>query len=260
MSSVEIQNFHFSYGAKPLLQNLNFSVKKGEFLGILGPNGSGKSTLVKAMLSILPIKTGTISFFGKNLREYSLKELAQIIGFVPQKSALNMPLLVKDVLLMGRYSSLKRSFASYSKEDLEEIQILAEQLYISEFLQRNILSLSGGEFQRVLLARALLKKPQILLLDEPTSALDMNYAVELLSLCENLLKTQNISVVAILHDLNLAAMFCERILLLKNGELRYTGLVKELFTKEILKEIYEFECEILNKDGRIYVLPLKEKK
>lgn len=258
--SVEVKNLSFSYGVKPLLKNLNFSVKKGEFIGILGPNGSGKSTLVKNMLSILPIKSGTISFFGKELKEYSLKELAQIIGFVPQKSALNMPLLVKDVLLMGRYSSLKRSFSSYTKEDLDEIQKLGKQLYINEFLERNILSLSGGEFQRVLLARALLKKPQILLLDEPTSALDMNYAIELLNLCENLLKSQNISIIAILHDLNLAAMFCERILFLKNGELRYMGLIKELFTKEILKEIYEFECEILNKNDRIYVLPLKEKK
>lgn len=258
--SVAVENLSFAYGKIPLLQNLSFNVKKGEFIGILGPNGSGKSTLVKNMLSILPFKIGSISFFNKELHHYSLKELAKIIGFVPQKSALTIPLLVKDVLLMGRYSSLKRSYSNYTKQDLDEMNELSKKLDISEFLERNILSLSGGEFQRVLLARALLKKPQILLLDEPTSALDMNYAIELLSLCETMLKTQQITIIAILHDLNLAAMFCERVFLLKNGKLRYQGSVKELFTKEILKEIYELDCEILSKDERIYVLPLKEKK
>lgn len=258
--SVAVSHLHFSYGKKPLLDEINFFVKKGEFFGILGPNGSGKSTLMKIMLSLLPFKMGSVSFFDKEIQHFSLKELAKIIGFVPQKSALFTPLLVKDVLLMGRYTSLKHSFSSYNKEDLDELNAISKELDIEKFLQRNILSLSGGEFQRVLLARALLKKPQILLLDEPTSALDMNYSIELLGLCEKLCKTQNITVIAILHDLNLASLFCERIIFLKEGKILYKGLVKELFTKEILKEIYDFECEIITQNGQIYILPIKEKK
>lgn len=258
--SVEIKNLNFSYDECSLLKDLSFFAKEGEFLGILGPNGSGKSTLIKNMLSILPFKTGQISFFNKDMKEYNLKELSKIIGFVPQKSALNLPLLVKDVLLMGKYCDLKHSFSNYTQEDKEQMMKISKELYIEEFLQRSVLSLSGGEFQRVLLARALLKKPRILLLDEPTSALDMNYAIELLSLCERLLKTQKITIIAILHDLNLAAMFCDKIIFLKNGELRYKGLTKELFTKEILKEIYDFNCEVLRQDEKIFILPLKEKK
>lgn len=258
--SVEIKNLNFSYDECCLLKDLSFFAKEGEFLGILGPNGSGKSTLIKNMLSILPFKMGQISFFNKDMKEYNLKELSKIIGFVPQKSALNLPLLVKDVLLMGKYCDLKHSFSNYTQEDKEQMMKISKELYIEDFLQRNVLSLSGGEFQRVLLARALLKKPRILLLDEPTSALDMNYAIELLSLCERLLKTQKITIIAILHDLNLAAMFCDKIIFLKNGELRYKGLTKELFTKEILKEIYDFNCEVLRQDEKIFILPLKEKK
>ncbi|EAL0843105.1 ABC transporter ATP-binding protein, partial [Campylobacter jejuni] len=114
--------------------------------------------------------------------------------------------------------------------------------------------------QRMLLARALLKKPKILFLDEPTSALDLNYAIELLSLCEKRVKEKNIAVVAILHDLNLASMFCDKILFLKEGEIKYFGTSKELFTQEILKEIYDLNCEIVYKNSKPYILALKEKK
>ncbi|TQR32428.1 ABC transporter ATP-binding protein [Campylobacter sp. MIT 99-7217] len=257
--NLRIHDLCFDYGHVCMLKNINLEVFSGDFLGILGPNGSGKSTLVKNILGILHAKSGEIEIFGKNLKSYSIKELSKIIGFVPQKSALFVPLLVVDVLLMGRYSQLKHSYSSYDEKDLQEVEALAKKLNIQNFLQRNILSLSGGEFQRVLLARALLKKPKILLLDEPTSALDLNYALELLSECENLLKEQNISVVAILHDLNLASLFCNKIIFLKDGELRYQGNVQELFKKEILKEIYDLNCEVLYHDNRPYILTLKEK-
>lgn len=257
--SINVENLSFAYEHKPLLESLNFKIEEGAFFGILGPNGSGKSTLMKNMLGILKPSSGSICFFDKNVQDYGIKELAKIIGFVPQKSELMMPLLVQDVLLMGRYSALQSAFASYTQQDLEQMQEVAEQVRIENFLTRNILSLSGGEFQRVLLARALLKKPQILLLDEPTSALDMNYAIELLSLCENLLKKQKITVVAILHDLNLASMFCDEIIFLKEGKLSYKGSTQELFTKEILKEIYDLNCEVLLQNNKAYILPLKEK-
>lgn len=257
MSAIKISKLHFDYYKKNLLKDISFEVKEGQFFGILGPNGSGKSTIIKNMLGILSAKSGEIEFFSKNIKEYDIKSLSKIIGFVPQHSALSVPLLVEDVLLMGRYSRLERSFASYSQKDIDEMQEVAKSVYIQDFLKRNVLSLSGGEFQRVLLARALLKKPKILLLDEPTSALDMNYAIELLSLCERLLKKEKITIVAILHDLNLASMFCEKIIFLKDGRLCYEGGVKELFTQKILKEIYDLNCEIFDKNGKTYVLPLK---
>lgn len=257
---IEVVNLSFSIYQKTLLKDINLKLKNENFIGILGPNGSGKSTLFRNMLRYYEYQKGDIFLWDKNLKSYSLKELAKIVGFLPQKSALSAPLKVLDVLLMSKYLGLKHSYSEYSKEDIEEVTNIAKTLKLEKFLERNALSLSGGEFQRVLLARALIKKPKILFLDEPTSALDLNYALELLSLCENLIKEQGIKVVAILHDLNLAALFCDKIIFLKDGEIRYQGSVDELFTKEILKEIYDLNCEILYKDSRPYIFALKEKK
>ncbi|MBX0844502.1 ABC transporter ATP-binding protein [Campylobacter jejuni] len=257
---LKIHDLSFAYHQKDLLKNIHLELKNQAFIGILGPNGSGKSTLLKLILKNLSPNKGVISLFNTNIKDFSLKEFTKICGFVPQKSELNTPLKVIDVLLMSKYANLKHAFSSYSKEDILEIQEFAKDLRLENFLERSILSLSGGEFQRMLLARALLKKPKILFLDEPTSALDLNYAIELLSLCEKLVKEKNIAIVAILHDLNLASMFCDKILFLKEGEIKYFGTIKELFTQEILKEIYDLNCEIIYKNSKPYILALKEKK
>lgn len=255
---IRVENLSFAY-ERPILKDVSLEIKEGDFLGILGPNGSGKSTLLKTMIKSLTYEKGEIYVFDKNLKDYSLKEYAKLIGFVPQNSQLFVPLKVIDVLLMGKYLGLKYSFSSYSKEDIDDILLRAKEFKLENFLDRNVFSLSGGEFQRVLLARALLKNPKILFLDEPTSALDLNYAIELLSLCERLVKQKKLTVICILHDLNLASLFCNKLILLKDGEVRHKGGVKELFTKEILKEIYDFSCEIIYKDDKPYILASKEK-
>lgn len=257
---LEVKGLHFSYGKRKMLDDINFQLNSGDFLGILGPNGSGKSTLVKNILKNLNYNEGEICILGKDIKHYSLKELAKIIGLVPQNSHLRVPLKVIDVLLMSKYVNLKHTFSDYSIQDIQEVEQFCKELKLDNFLQRDVLSLSGGEFQRVLLARALLKKPKILFLDEPTSALDLSYAIELLKFCEKLIKKQKISVIAILHDLNLAGMFCNKIIFLKNGKICYQGTVKELFTKEILKEIYNLNCEILYQDEQPYIIALKDEK
>ena len=254
---MNVKNLYFSYHQKPLLKNISFEVGQGEFLGILGPNGGGKSTLMKNMLKNLDYDSGEICVLGKDLKDFSLKEFARISGYLPQSSQLKTPLKVLDVLLMSKYVGLKYGFDDYSQKDREEVVDIAKSLKFEDFLERNVLSLSGGEFQRVLLARAILKNPKILFLDEPTSALDLNYAIELLNFCESLIKERNIAVVAILHDLNLAAMFCSRILFIKEGKICYDGRVKELFTEEILKEIYNLNCKVLMQEDKPYILALK---
>ncbi|MEB2806420.1 ABC transporter ATP-binding protein [Campylobacter upsaliensis] len=255
---LKISHLNFSYHQKALLKNVNLALENNAFIGILGPNGSGKSTLLNLILKNLEFKEGEIALFNTNIKHFSLKEFAKICGFVPQNSKLNAPLKVIDVLLMSKYITLNHSFSSYSKKDILELETLAKELKIENFLQRSVLSLSGGEFQKVLLARALLKKPKILFLDEPTSALDLNHAIELLSLCERLIKRDNIGVIAILHDLNLASLFCDKIIFLKNGKIKHFGTSKELFTKEILKEIYGLNCELIYKNSKPYILALKE--
>lgn len=256
--ALTIENLNFTYDKKEILKDISLSAKDGEFIGILGPNGCGKSTLLKNILKILRPKAGIIKLENRPISEYSLKELAKILGFVPQKSSLAMPLLVEDILLMGRFCHMKNQFAGYDKEDFKKLDEVMELLDIKHFAKRIASSLSGGEFQRVLLARALVSEPKVLLLDEPTSALDLNYAIEIMKLCENLSKELNLLLVMVLHDLNLAALFCTRILMLKNGVIRYKGSPKQLYTKEILKEIYGLECDIITHKNNPFVIALKE--
>lgn len=257
-TSISINHLNYHIAHKALLKDISFEVKNGEFLGILGPNGSGKSTLMKHILGILPLQSGEIVLFNKHIAEYDIKQLSTLIGFVPQKSGITMPLLVKDVLLMGKYSALQSMFAAFSQADEADMHSIAKALKIEAFLDRNILSLSGGEFQRVLLARALLKKPKILCLDEPTSALDLNFAIEILSLCESFIASHNISVIAILHDINLASLFCQRLIFLKEGRLCYDGATKELLKPNILKDIYGLSCEVINHKGKAHIIISKE--
>lgn len=256
--SVVVENLNFTYGTKEILKDISLSAKNGEFIGILGANGCGKSTLLKNILRVLAPKSGIVQINNKPLKDYSLKELAKTLGFVPQKSVLSMPLLVEDILLMGRFCHLKNQFSGYSKEDNEKVKEVMELLGISHFAKRLAHSLSGGEFQRVLLARALVSEPKILLLDEPTSALDLNYAIEIMKICTKLTKELNLLSIMVLHDLNLASMFCDEILMLKGGKVQYKGTPKELYTKEILKEIYGLNCDVIEYKNNPFVVALKD--
>ena len=255
--SVEIKNLGFSYDKKEILKGVDLAAKNGEFIGILGPNGCGKSTLLKNILKIIRPNCGVINIENKALNEYPLKQLAKILGFVPQRSVLNAPLLVEDIVFMGRFCHLKNQFSGYDEQDAKKVDDIMQMLDIKHFAKRIAASLSGGEFQRVLLARALVSEPKILLLDEPTSALDLNYAIEMLKICKKLTKQLNLLSIVVLHDLNLASLFCDRIVMLKDGRVRYDGVAKELYTSEILKEIYGLECEVIEHKGSPFVVPLK---
>lgn len=256
---LKISNLSFKYDDNECLKKINLKINQGDFLGILGTNGSGKSTLMKNMLKILTPCEGKIEFLNSNMQDYTIKEYARYIGFLPQKYNINTSFKVMDFLLMGKYVNLKYFFSSYSMKDYEDIYEISSFLKIDKFLKRDILTLSGGEFQKVLLARAILKKPKILFLDEPTSALDISASVEILSICEKLIKEQNIAVVAILHDINLASLFCNKLVFLKNGVIKYKGFSNELLKKEVIKDIYEIDCEIIDKNNKKYILISKEK-
>ena len=256
---MKISALNFSYGKRAILRGIELNLKRGEFYGILGPNGCGKSTLLKNILQILKPASGIIEINGKKASEYSLKELAALIGFVPQKTALAAALNVNEILLAGRFCRLKSAFSGYDASDHAKVEQMAELLDVKKFLERSAFELSGGEFGRVLLARALVSEPEILLLDEPTGALDMNYAIEAMSICENLTRSLNLTSVIVLHDLNLASLFCDEILMLKDGAVRYRGSASELFTPQIIKEIYGFEALIVEENGVKFILPKKEK-
>jgi iron(III) dicitrate ABC transporter, ATP-binding protein FecE len=256
---ISIENASFSYGLgeENLLDKINLNIEKGKFIGILGPNGCGKSTLLKVILKYLNPKEGIIKIENKELKEYTQSELAEILSFVPQKSSLTMPLTVEDVVYMGRVPYIKNRWTGFDREDREKVEKIMQMLKIDKFKNRVIFSLSGGEFQRVLLARALAQNTNIMLLDEPTSALDMNYALEIMKLTSYFVQNESLTAVMVLHDLNLASMYCDSIILLKNGKIAYEGTPKELFRPEILEEIYGFNCEVIENNGFSYVIPNK---
>ena len=256
---ISIENTTFSYGLSEenLLDGINLNIEKGKFIGILGPNGCGKSTLLKVILKYLNPKEGIIKIENKELKEYTQSELAEILSFVPQKSSLTMPLTVEDVVYMGRVPYMKNKWTGFDREDREKVEKIMQMLKIDKFKNRVIFSLSGGEFQRVLLARALAQNTNIMLLDEPTSALDMNYALEIMKLTSYFVKNESLTAVMVLHDLNLASMYCDSIILLKNGKIAYEGTPKEFFRPEILEEIYGFNCEVIENNGFSYVIPNK---
>ncbi|MFL1780920.1 ABC transporter ATP-binding protein [Candidatus Hepatincolaceae symbiont of Richtersius coronifer] len=257
MGIIKIDHLNFSYNNKLFLKDINLSFEKGKITGILGANGSGKSTLLKNIISYLKPASGAILIKFKNIKDYNPKELADIFGFVPQKSEINTPLTVLDVIYMGRVSKIKNNFLGFAKHDKEKVEEIIQQLDLKALIDKSVFTISGGEFQRVLLARALVQEPTILLLDESTAHLDMKYALDITNLISKLVKNTGLTCILILHDLNLAGMYCDNIVFLKKGEVKYVGPTAELFKMEVLKDIYGFHCQIINNKGCPYVLPTK---
>ena len=253
---IKIEEVKFSYGNKEILKSINLKIKKGRMIGILGPNGCGKSTLLKNILGYLKPDSGNI-FIGENrIDNISSKELAKSVSLVPQKSSLMSPMTVEDFVLMGRLPHLTSSWSGYRKEDFKIVKDKLDFLELNKFEKRVALSLSGGEFQRVLLARALVQDTELLLLDEPTSALDLNHAVEILNSVKMLVLNHGITSVAVLHDLNLASMFCDEIIMMKDGKVYYQGTPQEVIKEEILKEIYNLKSKVFHDENNVpYVIP-----
>lgn len=262
MGIIDIKDLYFSYGKRQILNGINLNISEKKLTGILGPNGCGKTTLLKNILGYLKSSSGDIILKNKNSLEYTQKEKAKLISFVPQKSQLMSAMDVEEFVLMGRLSHLKNSWDGYSKDDKDLANKYIKELELEKFAKRKAITLSGGEFQRVLFARALTQETEIILLDEPTSALDLNHALDLMKKVKDNVNEKNLTAVAVLHDLNLAAMFCDELVMLKGGKVFCKGTPCEVLTKENLKEIYDLECEIFKTEKGIpYIIPkLKEEK
>lgn len=229
------------YGSRPVLENATFSVSRSELLGIVGPNGSGKSTLLRAMSRILPPKMGQILLQDEDLYKMRLAKVARRLAVVPQESGLDFPFTVEDIVMMGRIPHLKR----FQKEGPHDREIVEQALALTDtrhLSQRLVTELSGGEKQRVLIARALAQEPQVLFLDEPTSFLDLNYQIEIMELLTRLRQQQGLTVVMVVHDLNLASQYCDKLLVLKDGVIHTAGPPEKVVTEETIKEVYG--CDI----------------
>jgi len=251
-----VSNVHFGYGTTPVLKDVSLALQGGEMLGVIGPNGSGKSTLLRLLSGVLPPGAGSSWLRGRPLYEYTAPQLAHAIAVVPQETLIEFPFSVMEVVLMGRSPHLG-TFAFEGDRDLEVAQRAMQRTGVAHLAQRTIHELSGGERQRVILARALAQEADILLLDEPAAFLDIRHAVELYDLLHDL-QDEGKSVLTVLHDLNLAALYCDRVALMKEGALVQVGTPHEVITYANITATYDTEVYVDANDitGAINVLPL----
>jgi len=236
MFAVEVNNLSFSYGPKAILSNLSVWVNTGEFFGIIGPNGVGKTTLLKLIAGLLKCDHGDIKIFGEPLSRIPINKRAQLISYVPQENYFYFDFSVLDVVLFGRHPYLK-SMERPKKHDIEKA---IEALRFTDGLElkdRNIMELSSGERQRVVLARALASEPKILLLDEPTSYLDMTHQVDIINILKKL-NQEGITIVLLSHDINLTSLVCNRLLLLSEGKVVACDTPEKIISGDILKRVY----------------------
>jgi iron complex transport system ATP-binding protein len=254
--SIAAQNLRFSYRNDPVIDDVSLALQPGEMLGVLGPNGSGKSTLLRLLSGVLRPASGEVRVHGRPLVQHSPRELGKLIAVVPQDTFVEFPFSVTEVVLMGRSPHLG-GFAFEGDRDLAVAHDAMRRTGIFDLAQRSIHELSGGERQRVILARALAQEAPIMLLDEPGAFLDIRHVVEIYDLLQDL-RREGRSILTVLHDLNLAALYCDRVALLKAGRLVRVGSPAEVITYASVTEVYETEVYVDVNDitGAVNVLPL----
>ncbi len=261
MNIINLNNVEFGYGKLKVLRNIDLSVEEGQFLSIIGPNGAGKSTLLKVINNIYENYEGNISIYGKNAKDYKRKELARIISFVPQDTFLDFEFSIEELVFMGRYPFQKR-FQNDAKYDYDISYRAMALTNTLEIKDRLITQISGGERQRALIAKALAQDPKIILLDEPTSHLDINHQIEVLELLKELNLKQNLTIISVLHDLNLASRYSDKLVLLKDGQILKSGSVEEVLTASNIENAYNMRAVVeLNKfTNSLFVTPIESKK
>ena len=243
---LKIQNISFSYKSEDILKNISFEIKKGDLVAVLGKNGAGKSTLLKTIAKFLIPKSGSVYCGDIDLFKLSKKEFVKKLSYVSQKPTPN-ELNVFEMLLLGRRSYFK---FKPSKKDIEEVEKVIKKLNLEKIKLKSTSNLSGGELQKVAIARAVIQKSDIILLDEPTNNLDIKNQIEILKILKSLNKTA----ILVLHDINLALRFCDKFIFMKDGKIAYEG-DKSIITPEIIKDIYEIDVDICNCGDTPVIIP-----
>jgi iron complex transport system ATP-binding protein len=238
---ISTENIKVKISSTNILKGINIDVDNKEFVGIIGPNGSGKSTLLRCIYRTLKPSSGIIKLDDINLSKLSIKETSKKLAVLSQHNNYNFDFSVKDILLMGR-SPHKKFLDRDTKEDYDIIYDSLNKVGMLDFIDRSFLTLSGGEQQRIILARALAQQTDCLILDEPTNHLDIKYQLQLMGIVKNL----NIEVIAAIHDLNIAAMYCDKIYVLKDGNIVAYGTPKEVLTSELIKDVYGVDSIVIS--------------
>lgn len=249
---IKIENLHFNYGKASILKDININFQKGLFYSIVGPNGSGKSTFLKCILKINQYKKGSIHLKNKNITRLSYREIAKVASFVPQVIETPFNITVFDVILLGRKPYLNWKMG---KKDKDIVFDVLKDLNITHLAFKNFSEISGGERQKVLIARALAANPEILLLDEPLNNLDLKHQLEILEIIKNLVEKKNILVIMVIHDLNLALNFSDKTVAFKNGKIIFAGDVTNILNPENIKKIFEIDTKIGNINEQQFIIP-----
>lgn len=252
MLKVENLSCHYPNGPE-VLDGVSFSVEEGQFLAILGNNGVGKSTMLKCFNKILTPDSGKVIMDGEDLLKMSLRDIARRMAFVAQ-TVPNTQMTVHDMVMLGRRPYMRWGF---TEADHQIVHQTMAQLQIEELRGRFLSELSGGERQKVMLARALAQQPKVLLLDEPTSSLDIQNQYQVLQIVRDICHGQNLTAVVVIHDLNLALRFCDRFLLIRNGRVYACG-GKEVLTRQALLDVYHVNAQVVDVAGQSVVLVDKE--
>ncbi len=236
-TAVAADHLSHDFGAHPVLRDVNLAIDAGEFFVIIGPNGSGKTTLLKLIAGILTPAPGRVRIFGRDIRSYSHRALARTVAYVPQGLEVNFPFTVQEAVLLGR-APHQRLLGIPRAADLEAARRAMAFTGVDALADRTFDQLSGGEQQRVSIARALCQEPDIILLDEPTASLDLSHQLRLMDLMERFRKEKAVTVAMVSHDVNLAAMYADRLLLLTKGEIAHQGPPAEVLTGPHLEAAY----------------------
>lgn len=243
MNAIDVRNLEFGYKDNLVIKDISFNIKSGSFVSIIGPNGSGKSTLLKTINNLYKANSGSISLYGKDILSYKKRDIAKKIALVPQDTNIEYDFTVEDIVMMGRHPYKKR----FDSDVETDHKIVKESLELTNTLSlkdRAINEISGGERQRAIIARALAQKPSVILLDEPTSNLDINHQMDILNLLKKLNEENGLTVVLVIHDINLASRYSDEIILLHKGEILGKGTPEEVITVNNMEEAYNMTVAI----------------
>ncbi len=241
--SINTESLCFSYKERVAVCDVSLTLNPGMFYGILGPNGCGKTTLIDLLIRHQVPESGTVNYKGKPFNQYTRKQIAREIALVPQYYAINFPFTSQEIVMMGRYPHIDR-FSFPNEKDREMVDAVMEQTECLSFKNRYISELSGGERQRVIFARALVQDTPVLFLDEATSNLDISHSISLFGLALKKVHEQGTTVVAVMQDINLAALFCNYLFFMKNGRIVHHGPCEQVLTEEVIKSVFQVNSKV----------------
>lgn len=253
MVVISVKDLSYTYRKKPVFSGISFEAKEGEVLGLVGPNGSGKTTMIKCIDGILHPQ-GEVRVFGDLVSSLHRMEIARKIAYVPQSFPEGISSVVFETILMGRRPYLNWKIGP---EDEEKVYHAMKMLGVEDFAFRKIKELSGGERQRVMIARAIVQETPVILMDEPTSSLDVRHQMEVMEVARSLAVEKHITVLISLHDLNLAARYCDRIVMFKEGALYGFGTPDEVLREQVIREVYGIETRIFRDGDCPYIIPVR---